>query len=225
MSDADDLQQVEALAAALLRNVDASARRALLRSVAKKVGASQRARIQRQQNPDGSGFAPRRKRPEPVRGNRAVHFLYPQGDPAAREVYMKSWTLDGPLMTGFDIKAGAIRSFHRDRIEKWLPLDEGQDNAGAGRLRRKGHIRRKAMFRKLLSPRHLKEGATDTEAWIGFTGQAARVGRIHHDGLTDKPALKAKPVRYARRRLLGLTDADRTMVADAFMAALVDGIP
>lgn len=224
MSDDGDLLQIESLAAALLRNLDAPARRQLLRSVAKKVRASQRARIERQQNPDGSGFAPRRKRPAPVRGNRAVHFLYPKGDPAPREVYMKSWTLDGPLMTGFDIKAGAIRSFHRDRVEKWLPLDEGQDNAGAGRLRRKGHIRRKAMFRKLLSPRHLKEGATDREAWIGFTGQAARVARIHQDGLADKPALKAKPVRYARRRLLGLTDADRTMVAEAFMAALVDGV-
>ncbi len=224
MSDDNDLLQIEALATALLRNLDASARRSLMRSVAKKVRASQRARIQRQQNPDGSGFAPRRKRPEPIRGNRAVHFLYPKGDTNPREVYMKSWTLDGPLMTGFDIKAGAIRSFHRDQVAKWLPLDEGQDNAGAGRLRRKGHIRRKAMFRKLLSPRHLKEGATDTEAWIGFTGQAARIARIHQDGLTDKPALKAKPVRYARRRLLGLTDADRTMVVEAFMAALVDGV-
>lgn len=224
MSDDGDLLQIEALATALLRNLDASARRSLMRSVAKKVRASQRARIQRQQNPDGSGFAPRRKRPEPIRGNRARRFLYPKGDANPRVVYLKSWVLDGPLITGFDIEAGGIRSFHHDRIGQELPLEAGQDNAGAGRLRRKGHIRRKAMFRKLLSPRHLKEGATDREAWIGFTGQAARVGRIHQDGLTDKPALKAKPVRYARRRLLGLTDADRTMVAEAFMAALVDGV-
>jgi len=225
VTEGDDLLQIETLAAALLRGLDAPARRSMLRSVAKKVRASQRARIEAQRNPDGSGFAPRRKRPEPVRGNRAVHFLYPKDDPAPREVYMKSWTLDGPLMTGFDIKAGAIRSFHRERIGRWLPLDEGQENAGAGRLRRKGHIRRKAMFRKLLSPRYLREGATDTEAWVGFFGQAARVGRIHQDGLTDKPSAKAKPVRYARRRLIGPTDADRAMVVEAFMAALADGVP
>ncbi|KQM79351.1 hypothetical protein ASE70_05640 [Sphingomonas sp. Leaf22] len=223
MTEGDDLLRIEALATALLRNLDAPARRSMLRRVAKKVRASQRARIEAQRNPDGSGFAPRRKRPEPVRGNRAVHFLYPKDDPAPREVYMKSWTLDGPLMTGFDIKAGGIRSFHREQIGRWLPLDEGQENAGAGELRRKGHIRRKAMFRKLLSPSHLREGATDSEAWIGFVGQAARVGRIHQEGLVDKPAAKAKPVRYARRRLLGMTDADRTMVSEAFLAALVDG--
>lgn len=218
----DDLLEIEALAGALLRNVDASARRRLLRSVARKVQASQRDRIGRQQDPDGAAFAARRKRPEPTRGAYAVRFLYPKGASKPREVFMKSWVLDGPLMTGFDVQAGGIRSFHPDKIERWLPLEPGQQNAGAGKLRRKGSIRRKAMFRKLLSARHLRAGATDTEAWIGFAGQAARVAAIHQRGLVDKPAANAKPVRYARRTLLGLTDADRTTVLDALLAAFLN---
>ncbi len=217
----DDLLDIETLAAALLRNLDAGARRALLRSVARKVQLGQIDRIKRQQDPDGAAFAPRRRRPEPTRGAFAARFLYPKDDPEPREVFMKSWVLDGALLTGFDVRAGGIRSFHRDRIAKWLPLEPGQQNASAGKLRRAGHIRRKAMFRKLASTHQLKSGATDTEAWIGFSGQAARVASIHQRGLADRPAASAKPVRYARRPLLGLTDADRAMVLEALLAATV----
>lgn len=220
----DDLIEIEKLAGALLRNTDANARRRLLRSVAKKVQASHRARIGRQHDPDGAPFAPRRKRPEPTRGAYTVRFLYPKGDPNPREVLMKSWVWDGPLMTGFDIEAGGIRSFHRDKVDRYLPLEPGMQNAGAGKLRRKGHIRRAAMFRKLASARYLRADASDTEAWVGFTGQAARVAGIHQHGLVDKPAEKAKPVRYARRTLLGLSEADRMMVLDALLASLVEGV-
>ncbi len=220
----DDLLEIEALAGALLRNTDAAARRRLLRSVARNIRDSQRARISRQQDPAGATFAPRRKRPEPTRGAYAARFLYPKGDPEPREVFMKSWVLDGPLMTGFDVEAGGIRSFHRDRIERWLPLAPGQENASAGKLRRKGHIRRKAMFRKLVSVRNLRDGATDTEAWIGFSGQAARVASIHQRGLVDKPSANVKAVRYPRRQLLGLTDADRAMVLEALLTATVNTV-
>lgn len=218
----DDLLQLSGLTEALLRNLASGQRRTLLRNIAKKVQARQRERIARQQNPDGSAFVARRKRPEATRGAFAVRFLYPKGDATPREVVMKSWTVDGPLMTGFDQVAGAIRSFHRDRVAQWLPLEPGQQNASAGKVRRKGAIRRKAMFRKLASARHLKANATATEAWVGFSGQAARVGRIHQDGLADKPSESARPVRYSRRTLLGLTDADHLMVIEEVMAALVD---
>ncbi len=221
----DDLTQISGLADALLRNLAAGERRTLLRSIARKVRDSQRDRIGRQENPDGSAFVPRRKRPEAKRGAYAVRFLYPKGDANPREVFMKSWVVDGPLMTGFDIKAGGIRSFHREKVAQWLPLEPGQQNASAGKLRRKGSIRRKAMFRKLSSAKYLRSGATDSEAWVGFSGAAARVGRVHQDGLADKPADRARAVRYARRTLLGLSPEDHNLIMDSLMAALVDGLP
>lgn len=78
----------------------------------------------------------------------------------------------------------------------------------AGRLRRKGTIKRKAMFRKLRTASNLKAGATDNEAWVGFIGRAARIARVHQEGLHDVPARGRKPVRYTRRVLLGDAEAE-----------------
>ncbi len=83
-----------------------------------------------------------------------------------------------------------------------------------GRLRRKGTIKRKAMFRKLRNGSNLKAGATDTEAWVGFSGRAAQIARVHQEGLDDAPAKGRKPVRYAQRILLGDTEAERQALLD-----------
>ncbi|TCP95149.1 phage virion morphogenesis protein [Sphingomonas sp. PP-F2F-A104-K0414] len=78
-----------------------------------------------------------------------------------------------------------------------------------GRLRRKGTIKRKAMFRKLRNASNLQAGSTDTEAWVGFSGRAAQIARVHQEGLEDAPSKGRKKVRYARRVLLGDTEAER----------------
>ncbi len=83
-----------------------------------------------------------------------------------------------------------------------------------GRLRRKGAIKRKAMFRKLRNVSNLKAGSTDTEAWVGFSGRAAQIARVHQEGLDDVPSKGKKPVRYARRVLLGATETERQMLLD-----------
>lgn len=83
-----------------------------------------------------------------------------------------------------------------------------------GRLRRKGTIKRKAMFRKLRNASNLKAGATDTEAWVGFSGRAAQIARVHQEGLEDVPSKEGIPVRYARRVLLGSTEAERQALLD-----------
>lgn len=79
---------------------------------------------------------------------------------------------------------------------------------------KKGAIRRKAMFRKLRMAKHLKSGATDNEAWFGFSGPAARIARIHQEGLADAPAPGQAKVRYAARVLIGLPHSDRERVMD-----------
>jgi phage virion morphogenesis protein len=90
-----------------------------------------------------------------------------------------------------------------------------------GRLRRKGRIKRAAMFRKLRLGKNLQAGATDSEAWIGFSGSAARIARIHQEGREDAPAKGQAKVRYPKREILGLTDTDRQIILDTTLAILV----
>ena len=142
-----DFTDIEALAGALLRRVDAGERGKILRVMARTLRSSQAARITRQQDPDGQPFAARKAQQ-------------------------------------------------------------------AGRLRRGGTIKRKAMFRKLCNTSNLKAGSTDAEAWVGFSGRAARIARVHQEGLEDAPARGARPVRYARRVLLGDTEAERQALLD-----------
>ena len=214
----DDLSAIEQLAGALLLKVGAGERRRLLRQIARDLRKSQGDRIARQQDPDGTTY-PRRKAKEPARpGNYAVRFLYPKGAAEPRAVFMKSWVREGPLLTGYDIEAGGIRSFFWDDVAKWLPVEEGDRNKGGGKFRRKGSIRQKAMFRKLRNGRNLRADATDQEAWVGFSGRAAQVARVHQEGLSDRPSVKAQPVRYARRTLLGLTDSERQRILDLVLA-------
>nr|WP_315384204.1 phage virion morphogenesis protein [uncultured Sphingomonas sp.] len=203
-----DLAELERIAGALLRATARPERRRILRAMAKDLQRSQSARIGRQQNPDGSGYTPRKAKPAPRPGNYAVKFLYPKGAAEPRLVFMKSWAHEGNLLTGYDVKAGGVRSFFWDKVDCWLPLEPDEQNKGAGKYRRKGSIRHAAMFRKLRNGRNLRAGATDREAWIGFAGRASEIARVSQDGLMDRPAAKSKPVRYARRALLGVTDAE-----------------
>lgn len=81
----------------------------------------------------------------------------------------------------------------------------------------KGRLRQQKMFRKLRMAKSLKTGANADEAWVGFGGRAARVASVHQQGLSDAPAPGQPKVRYARRILLGLTDAERSRVLDLIL--------
>ena len=212
-----DFAEIQTLAGALLRQLGAGERRSLLRRMARGIQKSQSDRIGRQKDPEGAAFAARRERKPLKPGNYAVKFLYPKGDANPRAVFMKSWVHDGPMMTGFDIEAGGIRSFFYDKVAKYIPLEAGEENAGAGKLRRRGTIRQKAMFRKLRNGRNLRAGATDLEAWIGFSGRAAEIARVHQEGLREKPSRQGRAVRYAERGLLGLTQADQSRALDMLL--------
>jgi hypothetical protein len=212
-----DFAEIQTLAGALLRQLGPGERRSLLRKMARAIQQSQSDRIGRQKDPEGAAFAARRER-RPLRpGNYAVKFLYPKGDANPRAVFMQSWVHDGPMMTGFDIEAGGIRSFFYDKVAKYLPVEAGEQNAGAGKLRRKGTIRQKAMFRKLRNGRNLRAGSTDLEAWIGFSGRAAEIARVHQEGLREKPSRKSRAVRYTERGLLGLTQGDQSRALDMLL--------
>lgn len=213
----NDLTELEEIAGAMLRRLEAGERRRVMRAIVRDLARSQSQRIGRQQNPDGSAYAARKDKKPPPQGGYAVRFLYPRGATEPRLVLMKSWVRQGPLLTGFDIEVGGIRSFFWDKVDRWLPLEPGDQNKGAGKFRRRGRIRRQAMFRKLRNARNLRSGVTDAEAWVGFAGRAAEIARIHQEGRRDRPSQKAREIRYARRELLGVTEAERAWILDSLL--------
>ena len=220
----DDLAEVERLAGALLRSLSSGERRTLMRRMSRALGDSQRARVAAQRQPDGSTFEARKQKAPPVSGRGAACFLYPSGGGGEpRRVIMKSFTWgSGRMMTGFDIEAGGIRSFEFDKIFKWLPVPDEYKNKGGGRLRRRGGLRRRAMFRQLASRRYLKSEANDQGFWVGFTGRLAQIASVHQYGLRDKPSIKGKAVPYPERRLLGVSAADREQLLDLLYSQLAN---
>ena len=113
---------------------------------------------------------------------------------------------------------------HRTRIARQQQPDGSKFEPRRAKPTKKGRIRQKVMFRKLRLARHLKAGSTENEAWIGFNGRAAAVARIHQEGLSDAPAPGQAKVRYARRILLGLSDADRERIMDLLLDRVTSGI-
>jgi phage gpG-like protein len=218
----DGLAEVERLAGALLRGVSPGQRRILMRKMARDLVISQRQRITAQRQPDGSAFAARKPKAQPVTGRGTACFLYPSGGGGEpRRVIMKSFTWGtGRKMTGFDIEAGAIRSFEFDKIVKWLPVPEEHRSAGGSRLRRRGGLRRRAMFRRLATSRFLKTGTDDQGFWVGFSGKISQIADVHQHGLRDKPSLRSKAVTYPKRELLGATPADRQRLLDSLYGHL-----
>ncbi|MBO9725159.1 MAG: phage virion morphogenesis protein [Novosphingobium sp.] len=215
----DDLAELERIAGALLRSLSAAEQRGLMRRMGRDLAASQRRRIAAQQQPDGSAFEARRERTPAQPGRGPACFLYPAGGGGEpRRVLMKSFTWgSGHMLTGFDIEAGAIRSFERDKIVKWLPVPE-EHRGGSAARKRPVRIRRRAMFRRLATARYLRSGVDDQGVWVGFTGKVAQIASVHQHGLRDKPSLRAKAVLYPRRELLGFTVSDQETMLDLLYA-------
>lgn len=83
------------------------------------------------------------------------------------------------------------------------------------RKHRQGQV--KAMFDKLRSARHLRAQATSAAAVIAITGRAARIARVHQEGLRDQVEPGGPSVIYPRRELLGITDAERERIRDTLV--------
>lgn len=221
MADLDgDLAELEAFVGGMLKSLDASQKRQLLRHVARDMRKANRERIRAQHNPDGSRFAARKDPPEPQIANYAVKFLYPSGGSGKpRLAFLKSWEKQGPVFTGFDIEAGAMRTFEYAKVIKWLGVSPEDQNKSGGKIRKRKTIREKAMFRKIGNK--IYSGNSDHEAWIGFGGMIASVARVHQYGLTDKPARHARAVQYERRELLGMAAEDREVLLDKVIEHLM----
>jgi len=82
-----------------------------------------------------------------------------------------------------------------------------------------GRIRRQ-MFSKLRTARYLKTRTTNDAAEVAFEGRVQRIARVHHYGLRDRVRKYGPEVTYARRELLGITDASEEIVRDLIMEHL-----
>ncbi|MGO1068408.1 phage virion morphogenesis protein [Lysobacter sp. CA199] len=93
------------------------------------------------------------------------------------------------------------------------------------RAERVGRVRRGAMFRRIRQARHLKAKITPDGVQVGYQGRVARIARVHQTGGLD-PARPGGPLlRYARRQLLGFSEADRDRLRDRLLAHLAgDGV-
>lgn len=121
--------------------------------------------------------------------------------------------------------ARGVRKSQSDRIGRQLQPDgtrfASRKQGALGGKRRKGRLREQMMFRKLRLAKFLKAGATPGEAWVGFTGRTAAIASVHQRGLADSPTRGAKTVRYTRRVLLGLTDAEDSTNLDLLLKAIM----
>ena len=79
-----------------------------------------------------------------------------------------------------------------------------------------GRVKRQ-MFTKLRQAKHLKLRSTPNSIAIGFLSRAARIARVHQDGLRDRPGQGAAEVQYERRELLGFSPADLDLIRDRLL--------
>ncbi|OEY67462.1 phage virion morphogenesis protein [Marinobacter sp. X15-166B] len=92
--------------------------------------------------------------------------------------------------------------------QKWQPRK-------ARKLRGKsGGIRKKAMFTKIRTAKHLKIRTTPDVAGLSFVGIAGRIAAIHHHGLRARVDRDGPDYDYPQRRLLGISREDLDMIAD-----------
>lgn len=87
--------------------------------------------------------------------------------------------------------------------------------------KKKGRIKRKAMFAKLRTARYFKIQSNDNEVSVGFNGSSAMIAKVHQYGLMSSPSkTKDFKVRYAQRELLGFSQSDLDIIEDLVIEQL-----
>lgn len=87
--------------------------------------------------------------------------------------------------------------------------------------KKKGRIKRKAMFAKLRTARYFKIQSNANEVSVGFNGSSAMIAKVHQYGLMSNPSkTKDFKVRYAQRELLGFSQSDLDIIEDLVIEQL-----
>lgn len=203
MSNNDALfSQLDEVFATILSGMSPAGRQRTARSVGTMLRRSQSQRIGRQEAPDGAKFPARRRRV--LRPQAGIGFVW-QGENRRLRNWRATRGRHGRMLTGFDEERGAVRSFYREDIERYLDINFNET--------RRNTTKADPMFRRLRTARFLKTSATPDGVEVGFSGVAARIARVHQLGLRDKVNDSGAMVTYPRRELLGLSKADRMAIA------------
>lgn len=118
----------------------------------------------------------------------------------------------------------ALRKSQQDRIARQENPDGTAFEPRKPRKefgKKKGRIKRKAMFAKLRTARYFKIQSNANEVSVGFNGASAMIAKVHQYGLMSSPSkTKDFKVRYAQRELLGFSQSDLDVIEDLVLAQL-----
>lgn len=209
MTDAALFHELDQVFADILGGMSPAGRIRTAREVGRMLRQSQSRRIARQENPDGSKFEKRRRKV--LRSQAGIGFIW-NGETRRLKNWRATKGSRGRMLTGFDEGRGAVRSFYREDIERYLDINFSQT--------RKDTTKADPMFRRLRTARFLKARADAGGATVGFTGVAARIARTHQYGLRDRVNKSGAMASYPRREVLGITKADRMAIARSVIESL-----
>lgn len=192
----------------ILDGVSPAGRTRAARKIGQAVRRSQQRRIASQKNPDGSGYAVRRRKV--YRTQKGIKFVWNNEIRA-----LKNWRGGrgkyGRTITGYDEKRRDIRTFYRSDIERYLEIKTQSTT--------QTKTKKAPMFTRLRTLRFIKVRPDAGGASVGFEGLAARIARIHQYGLKDEVGPGAY-AQYPVRELLGLTPADLTATENTLISSL-----
>lgn len=119
----------------------------------------------------------------------------------------------GPAQRRFLFRdiARYLQKSQSDRIAAQKNPDGSAFEARKPRQKQKG-IRQRAMFARIRTRKHFKYRSSANEAAVGFTGRIAEIAKVHQLGLVAEVEKGGPLVKYARRELLGLSDADMSAI-------------
>ena len=87
--------------------------------------------------------------------------------------------------------------------------------------KKKGRIKRKAMFAKLRTAKYLKVRSNANEVAVGFTESSSIIANIHQYGLIWKVNQHlANKVQYCQRELLGFAESDVELIENLIIEQL-----
>ncbi|MFO3773796.1 phage virion morphogenesis protein [Serratia marcescens] len=209
MTDAALFHELDQVFADILGGMSPAGRIRTAREIGRMLRQSQSRRIARQENPDGSKFEKRRRKV--LRSQAGIGFIW-NGETRRLKNWRATKGSRGRMLTGFDEGRGAVRSFYREDIERYLDINFSQT--------RKDTTKADPMFRRLRTARFLKARADAGGATVGFTGVAGGISRTHQYGLRDRVNKSGAMASYPRREVLGITKADRMAIARSVIDSL-----
>lgn len=216
---ASELHRMENWIGGITANLSPSKRAQVSRRIANTLRGTNAKNIARQREADGNAFTARKTAAPLKPSARAKKFIYPSGGSGiGRTVLLKSWVKKGHIYTGFDVEAGAIRSFDKSKIIKYLSVSNEEQNKNAPK--RKSTIKSRLMFRKLRTFGKLRASSNANMAQAGYSGKDAEIASVHQFGGIDQVHKNGPSVKYEQRKLLGLSKEAENQILNMLVAMI-----